>query len=266
MVYVIARIFRMEEISLEGFIYNCSSSGIRTIYCFQLGEVYINERTEVITRRTPNVGMWCTFKASCQDGGKWFARKVVLMSYPRLKCVVREDECTVKGAAVVCSIKDGVGYIWNDYIGLIAVEGQMVHELEQLTAVDFQAIPLRKSGTSVYFIAKEVNVELESVFQSEVLLFTRKAEVKADGRAYVSDCAITLLDIAYSERPTVGATMAVLYYKAYSDSASGVGIYATTESDIVAGISEDFFTTKRCFETCNEHAEVEQFEDALESK
>ncbi|CAG9532548.1 unnamed protein product [Cercopithifilaria johnstoni] len=256
----------MENISLEGFIYDCSQNGIRTIYCPLIGEVCIDETTEVISRsRKPAVGMWCTFKASYQEGRKWCARKVVLMSYPRLKCLMGEDECTVKGTAVVCNISGDSGYLWNDYIGLIAIEGQMVYQLKPLTAVEFQAVPLRKSGTPAYFMAKKVSVESEIVFQSEVLLFTQKAEIKADGRAYVSDCAITLLDIAYSRQTIVPATLSVLYYKTYIDSASGIGIYATADSNIVAGIKDDFFTTERCFQPYGEHQEVELFEDALNS-
>lgn len=50
------------------------------------------------------------------------------------------------------------------------------------------------------------------------------------------DCVITLLDIAYSARPTVGTTMSILYYKVFNDNTSGIGIYATTDSNIVAGI------------------------------
>lgn len=40
--------------------------------------------------------------------------------------------------------------------------------------------------TEIIFQAKEITVESESVFQSEVLIFVQKAEVKADGRAYAS--------------------------------------------------------------------------------
>ncbi|VDN92370.1 unnamed protein product [Brugia pahangi] len=255
----------MDGINLDGFIYDCSPNGIRSIYCSVIGEVCLDETTEVISRsRKPNIGMWCKFKPFCQENGKWFARKIVLMAHPRLKCLIRENECIVKGTAVVCNVSDCSGYLWNDYIGLIAVEGQMVNQLKPLTAVEFQALPLRKSGTSVYFMAKEISVESESVFQSEVLIFTQKAEVKADGRVYVSDCAITLLDIAYSAEPIIGTTISILYYRAYNDYASGIGIYATTDSNTVAGIRDDFFTTKRCFELCAECTEVEQFSNACE--
>uniref|UniRef100_A8NM01 Uncharacterized protein n=1 Tax=Brugia malayi TaxID=6279 RepID=A8NM01_BRUMA len=227
----------MDGINLDGFIYDCSPNGIRSIYCSVIGEVCLDETTEVISRsRKPSIGMWCKFKPFCQENGKWFARKIILMAHPRLKCLVRENECIVKGTAVVCNVSDCSGYLWNDYIGLIAVEGQMVNQLKPLTAVEFQALPLRKSGTSVYFMAKEICVESESVFQSEVLIFTQKAEVKADGRVYVSDCAITLLDIAYSAEPIIGTTISILYYRAYNDYASGIGIYATTDSNTVAGI------------------------------
>ncbi|VDM10628.1 unnamed protein product [Wuchereria bancrofti] len=255
----------MDGINLDGFIYDCSPNGIRSIYCSVIGEVCLDETTEVISRsRKPNVGMWCKFKAFCQENGKWFARKVILMAHPRLKCLIRENECVVKGTAVVCNISDFSGYLWNDYIGLIAVEGQMVNQLKPLTAVEFQASPFRKSGTSAYFMAKEISVESESVFQSEVLIFMQKAEVKADGLIYVSDCAITLLDIAYSAEPIIGTTISILYYRAYNDNASGIGIYATTDSNIVAGIRDDFFTTKRYFEICAERTEVEQFSNACE--
>ncbi|VBB32745.1 unnamed protein product [Acanthocheilonema viteae] len=256
----------MEEISFEGFIYDCSENSIRMIYCSVIGEVCIDETTEVISRsRKPAVGMWCTFKASCQEDGKWFTRMVVLMPCPRLKCVMRENECIVKGTAIVCNINGDSGYLWNDYIGLIAIEGQMVYQLKPLICVQFQAVPLKKNGTPAYFMAKEVSIELESIFQSEILLFTQKAKIKTDGQAYVSDCIITLLDIAYSDQLTAPATMSILYYKTYSDSAFGVGIYATTDSNIVAGIKDGFFTTKRCFETCAEQREIELFEDALEN-
>ncbi|EFO21416.2 hypothetical protein LOAG_07074 [Loa loa] len=256
----------MEGINLEGFIYDCSQNAIRTIYCSVIGEVYIDETTEVISRsRKPNVGMWCSFRASYQKNGRWFARKIILMAYPRLKCIVTEDSCIVKGTAVVCNLNGDSGYLWNDCIGLIAIEGQVVYQLKPLTAVEFQAVPFRKNGTPAYFSAKEINVESQSIFQSEILIFVQKAEIKADGRAFVSDCAITLLDIAYSARPIVGTTMSILYYRAYNDGASGIGIYATNDSNAVAGIRDDFFTTKRYFETCTERTGVEQFEDAREN-
>ncbi|VDM91801.1 unnamed protein product [Onchocerca ochengi] len=255
----------MEGINLDGFIYDCSPNSIRTIYCSLIGEVCIDERTEIINRnRKLNVGMWCRFKAYRKKTGEWFAQKILLMAYPRLKCVIKEDKCIVKGTAVVCNISRDGGYLWNDYIGLIAIEGQMINQLKSLTAVEFQAVPFRKNGTSAYFIGKEINVESESIFQSEVLIFIRNAEIKEDGRAHVSGCTITLLDIACSTPPVIGTTMSIIYYKAYNDNTSGIGIYATTDSSIVAGIRDDFFTTKRYFETDAEDAEVERFDDARE--
>ncbi|KAM3724413.1 Dual specificity calcium/calmodulin-dependent 3',5'-cyclic nucleotide phosphodiesterase 1C [Dirofilaria immitis] len=242
----------MEGLNLEGFIYDYSL--FRIIYCSLIGKVYINERTEIINKgRKPSVGMWCKFKASREENGEWFAQKILLMAYPRLKYVAGENECIVKGIAVICNINANFGYLWNDYIGLIAIEKQMIYQLKPLTAVEFQAVPLQKSGTSAYFTAKEINAESENIFQSEVLIFMQNAEIKPDGRAHVS---------AYSTPPTIGSSMSILYYKAYNDSTSGTGIYATTDSDVVAGIRDGFFTTKRYFETDAEHIEVEQFTDA----
>uniref|UniRef100_A0A1I7VDP6 DUF223 domain-containing protein n=1 Tax=Loa loa TaxID=7209 RepID=A0A1I7VDP6_LOALO len=227
----------MEGINLEGFIYDCSQNAIRTIYCSVIGEVYIDETTEVISRsRKPNVGMWCSFRASYQKNGRWFARKIILMAYPRLKCIVTEDSCIVK----------------------------VVYQLKPLTAVEFQAVPFRKNGTPAYFSAKEINVESQSIFQSEILIFVQKAEIKADGRAFVSDCAITLLDIAYSARPIVGTTMSILYYRAYNDGASGIGIYATNDSNAVAGIRDDSSQLNDISKLVLNEQEFEQFEDARE--
>ncbi|OZC05548.1 hypothetical protein X798_07478 [Onchocerca flexuosa] len=162
------------------------------------------------------------------------------MAYPRLKCIIKENECIVKGTAVVCNINRDGAYLWNDYIGLIAIEGKMINQLKSLTAVEFQAVPSKKNGISAHFMAKEISVESESIFQSEVLIFIRNAEIKEDGRAHVSGCAITLLDIAYSTPPIVGTTMSIIYYKAYNDNTSGIGIYATSDSNIVAGIVSEF--------------------------
>lgn len=49
-------------------------------------------------------------------------------------------------------------------------------------------------------------------------------------------CAITFLDIAYSDQSFIPPTVSILYYKTYNDNASGVGIYATNDSNIVAGL------------------------------
>lgn len=56
------------------------------------------------------------------------------------------------GTAVLCNVSGDSGYLWNDYIGLIAIEGEMVYQLKPLTVIEFQAIPFRKNGTSAYFM------------------------------------------------------------------------------------------------------------------
>uniref|UniRef100_A0A915PLX9 Uncharacterized protein n=1 Tax=Setaria digitata TaxID=48799 RepID=A0A915PLX9_9BILA len=255
----------MEPTDLEGFIYDVSPSKIQTLYCLRIGEVYVNEKTQVISRsKKPNVGMWCRFSAYCQENGKWFAQRIVLLAYPRLKYVRSDNECIIKGTAVVCNIDGDSGFLWNDYIGLIAMEGKMGSQLEPLIAIDFQAVPLRKDGTSAYFTAKEVSRESENIFQSEVLIFARNAEVKSNNQVHVPGCDVTLLDIACSFRPIAGSTISILYYKEYGNSASGICIYATTDSNTVAGIVDDFFTTERCLEADPDHIKVEQFSGAYE--
>lgn len=60
----------------------------------------------------------------------------------------------VLGMAVVCNINGDSGHVWNDYIGLISVEGRIACQLKPLTVVEFQAVPCRKDGTSAFFMVR----------------------------------------------------------------------------------------------------------------
>ncbi|VDM98933.1 unnamed protein product [Thelazia callipaeda] len=184
-----------------------------------------------------------------------------------------------QGVAVVCNVKNDVGYLWNDYIGFIRVEGHITQQLKPLTAVEFHAMPSKKDSTPVYFVARQVVVDSEITFQSDVLLFKRNAEMKKNGRVQVGNCEVRLLNIACSFRSITGSSVSVLYYKEYNNNLSGTGIYATTDSDLIAGIKvavlllsaplfvsscngNNYFTTERC--SVIESSSDEEYDDALE--
>ncbi|VDN25701.1 unnamed protein product, partial [Gongylonema pulchrum] len=223
---------------LDGFIYQCGRSGVEMIYCPLIGEVFVDAKTRFSSRTLlPAVGRWCKFNARLEEDGRWYARWFDLMPIPRVKCSLMEDgECILEGIGTVCDVSENSGYLWNDYIGFIAMHGEMVQQLTPLTAVEFICVPCH-SGPVAYFTATQITSRPKIALNSDLLLFARAADVKENGVVEVPGCAITLLDEACMDRPLPGSKISVLYYQQYTDRSHGIGIFATTDKTIVDSIA-----------------------------